>query len=899
MTPLVLIGEYAGGGDYQEEFDNLWNYKRSVDTDVYGLFTLNAKDSDTRDTFALRTRFTFQYVRPNLVTGTDQVQHPVNQMVFSLEPDTFHQHVSAMGEKAQSSDGTGIQHILDYVDWSRTSGNWETGRTAGWPSYYRFRYVDENGKIQGSHKQTISSGFHDAFYIDDEGKIKSGTVKNYGNFAVGESGLSKIFDQFIFKAYYDNTDNLSEEQLEGIGGATGPDRRIGELFLNSYLNTPGSSFEQFYSSGITIESISCAADNLLATLDSNGSVRIIGGKDTLAFPVDSAREIVYFDKDDVADGFFTDESGTPQVITNEGFVQVCAAGGGNNTGTPVTVWAVHESGKLYGADWASSITYDTNQDRWKRIDPWSDAKKTIINPEWMKKQDRVNDAQISCHSGTDGLDPTNFKIFCCTTDGTTIRDNGLALAIANNIRRIPVNPETGERFPVVDMQPTYGAGGVATCVDTTYIPPNNESIGIRDNRPLYKTDIVLMAPSFPEDANTIYAASYLQQFIDRYFRYWKSEKASDDGSVLDDWSYSENEFVDNEVMDILFKENSRGVTYHVPPVTVGHNRASVWLQTGHSGGDSGYLACFQGRSRTALESDAAGFNVGPFYPVYHIDGQYFGHTGAARYTGSTSEGYYWGLNFGTGVNATVFTTIPIIPDEEGTAATTKDIESVTWTASSIATVQTLLGITYSEVGEVGQGFGNPINKVDIPPNIHDREFQSKYATVFGLYDSYPEYEYTWFHNENIHHMTKGYTAPSNNSFPGDSNYDWGAAMVQIFAACGANKEYPKSRDVKTGEFFYDPIVQLNCGGDGVSVQTRSGRIDSSSYRVLTQDANVLHPAWEPVVPKYYYDVGDLYPGFNLPEGDLDGEVPFPEEGYSGPALLLPQVHHKYYNISGP
>jgi hypothetical protein len=894
MTPLVLIGEYAGGGDYQEEFDNLWNYKRSVDTDVYGLFTLNAKDADTRDTFSLRTRFVLQFRRNNEVTGIDQIQHPVNQMVFSTSPDTFHQHVSAMGEKAQSAEGAGgIQHFMDFVDWSATSSLWETGRTAGWPSYYRFRYVDENGKVKGSHKQTITSGFHDAWYIDDEGKVKSGTVKNYGNLSVGDTGLSVIFDMLIFKEYYDNPDNISEDQLFAIGGVTGPDRRIGEIFLNSYLNTPGSSFEQFYDAGITIESISGAADNLLVTLDSNGTIRILGGQDPNAFPSTTSRELVYLDKDDVADGFFTDETGTPQQITNEGFVQVCAAGGGNNSGTPVTVWGIHESGKLYGADWMNSITLDTDQNRWKRIYPWLDEEKTIINPEWMTKQDRLNISTLSCANGTNGTTPNDFRIFCATTDGTTKRENGLALAIANNIRRIPIDPSTGNRFPVLDMQPTYGAAGVVTCLDTTYTPPNNESIGIKDNRPLYKTDVVLMGTVLIEDGAYFYPSCYLQQLMDRYFRYWKSEKASSDASVLDDWSYSENEFVDNEVMDILFKENSMGVTYHVPPVTVGHNRQSVWIQTGHNGGDSGYLACFQGRDRPETESDSAGFSVKPFYPVYHIGGPYFGHTGASNYTGSTGEGSYWGLNFGTGWSALVNHENPL---EESTI---KDIISTSWSASSIPTLYTIFGITYAEVGEVGQGFGNPIDKVDIPPNFHDKEFGGSYFTSFGLYDSFPEYEYTWFHNENVHYMTKGYTAPNNNSVPGDADYDWGAAMVQIFATCGANKEYPKSRNVKTGEFFYDPIVQLNCGGDGVSVQTRSGRIDSASYRILTQDANVLHPAWEPVVSKYEYDVGDLYPGFNLPEGDLNGEVPDPEAGYTGPLLLVPHLHHKYYNISGP
>ena len=427
MTPLVFVGEF-GGSVPVTQFNNIWNYLREVDTDVYGLVTLNARtgtvpqlnplsNNHTRDSTSLRSRLVAQFIRnqnnASFGTGKDQIQPPINQMTSDSAIATrLSQRTSAYGEKAIGADtDAGIVHFYDFVDWNN-------GRTADWPTYYKFPDVGDDGKVKNVSKQTLSSGFHEGFFITDDGKLRSAVTKNYSSPNVGGAGVCTMFQYFMFQEYYENYADLVDAEKTGVGGETGPDRRIGEMFINEDLVTAGSSLEQFYDAGITLESVSCASDNCVATLNSKGTIRVIGGRQMGAFPTDNVRETVYFDKDDVANGFFADESGTPQEITNEGFVKVCVAGGGTNVYTPVTIWGVHESGKLYGADWPSSITFDVPLNRWKRIEPWLDVNKTQINPEWMKKPGRESIQNvISCPSGTDGVNRRNFDVFCWTKNG--------------------------------------------------------------------------------------------------------------------------------------------------------------------------------------------------------------------------------------------------------------------------------------------------------------------------------------------------------------------------------------------------------------------------------------------------------------------------------------------------
>lgn len=208
---------------------------------------------------------------------------------------------------------------------------------------------------------------------------------------------------------------------------------------------------------IVYESIDLQGDLILATLDSNGTVRFVYVDAITANNNNITPNFwLYFGAED-ATNYLIGSDGNFYAGQNEGFVSVKCTGGYG--GTPTVIWCLHENGTLYGTE-LRTATKINKFNFLEKIDPQ--------DPNFGKN---INDRILQ---GKDAY-PNTFQ---------TSTSGGSRNFIKTILNKIPKD-EQGVRFPVVDLLGGYASLGGCVCVNTKYTGSENELI------PYQEPEIVL------------------------------------------------------------------------------------------------------------------------------------------------------------------------------------------------------------------------------------------------------------------------------------------------------------------------------------------------------------------------------------------------------------------------
>ena len=624
--PKPTLGDdVIGASGATTEFNNTLDYKRWVDGDIYGLVILSNDDDTTRDDFRSRARtqrYPFQEptgVMPNSHhTGFNAAPRQTN----SLGSEGFAGYIIGAGAAGKVPDAggnmiIGYDHQCEVIDAQPFGGLGRTSRQTKRPSITKFVHWD-GSQVQGSREYTFAHGFNNGMYIDNEGKLKANISVGYG---APEPGVATpIDDALCFSEIYDPNGPFSLDS-----GFFAPiDTRIGELFFNSD--------DPRFDPDIRAISVARAADQALAVLCSDGGIRVLAITDPSSFPSNSQySSLCYWDKDDVAAGFFTNEDGTPAVIANNNFASVQISGGGAG-GQGVVVWAIDKQGNLFGADvWTqveNQVTQsEVNRGQRRKMKPIPPRVSSTTNPNWMTFKEKAMTATANL-TLPDGLGEQPFLVdlsgkgSCLRPDHElhpafleTAGDgdefgvaNGMAFSIAQTIRRIPVPAGATARMRALEVKPGYGNGGCVLCVDETTTPQPTLPSGITTevDRPLYKAEIVALGafgsgqvtgPVSPREVGgesahpELTGAVGIQRLLDTQVRRYGSSGPTGSSSNTGGWTYPANTEYDKDLEKYLFTdEDDSGNTWFCPPVVVSHSRAMTGIMTGQNAGKNSMQA---------------------------------------------------------------------------------------------------------------------------------------------------------------------------------------------------------------------------------------------------------------------------------------------------------------------
>ena len=425
-------------------------------------------------------------------------------------------------------------------------------------SLHKYQWFDfRNNVVKGSLNISIAAGYGGAVQIDQTSRKLNAPRAGY---TVVPGIASPIYDLLISRPTATELESqnpyLVETNANGIKIA-----KIRELFSND-LNGDGSAI---VSSENTVQfvSIDASVDQTLVTLDDKGSIRILYNYDISAEGFISAIAdhwtwLAYFDKEWIANGFLTDETGEPAFIENKDFVSVTVSGG---LGTFIYVWCLHKSGKLYGVE----ITTAAEQVAGPRPNPANKPKEKFIvpgnassgrNPEFGKAEFNAGDPYSS------GLRPDEYQIYFNYSNGIPISsvNNGVCKEIAYVLNFIPkIN---NYRFPVISVWGGYHTGGVLVCIDPTYIgylPSISET-----NYPAQMCEIVKLQKIRTFTEKTERLLSKIQRYKAIY------------NSGTQTWSYINNPDLDIDIYNNIFgiTENINGTNQiiYVPPRCVSIQR---------------------------------------------------------------------------------------------------------------------------------------------------------------------------------------------------------------------------------------------------------------------------------------------------------------------------------------
>ena len=634
VTKPTLGDGIIGASGATTAFNNTLGYKRWLDADIYGVVILSDDDDTTRDDFRAKPRtqrYPFQEstgIMPNSHhTGFNAEPRQTN----SLGSEGFAGFLFGMGAAGKLPESnTGVQwvdyeHQIDVMDAQPFGGGGRTSRQTKRPSITKFVHWD-GSQVQGSREYTFAHGFNNGMYIDNEGKLKANISVGYGSPAPGIA--TPIDDALCFAEIYDPKGPFSLQ-----GGFNQPiDLRIGELFFNSD--------DPRFNPDIRAISVARAADQAMAVLCDDGGIRVLAVTDSSSIPAAGQYSgLCYWDKDDVAAGFFTNEDGTPAVIANNNFASVQITGGGAG-GQAVIVWAIDKQGNMFGADVWTQIENQVTQselDRGqrKKMRPIPPRVSNETNENWMtfKESSMTATANLTLPDGLgEGAIITSFfsKVSCLRPDhdlhpaleetagedderGVT---NGLAFSIAQSIRRIPVPAGATARMRALEVKPGYGNAGCVLCVDESTTPQPTLPSGITTevDRPLYKAEIVALGfwgqnvtgPIVSEEFAGISSHPQLingvgvQRLLDQKVRRYGSSGPTGSSSNTGGWTYPANTAYDKDLEKYLFTdEDDSGNTWFCPPVVVSHSRSQTAIMTGQNAGKNSMQALIASSPREA------------------------------------------------------------------------------------------------------------------------------------------------------------------------------------------------------------------------------------------------------------------------------------------------------------
>lgn len=454
------------------------------------------------------------------------------------------------------SGGSALDGLSSFYD----IGGTQLVDTPGWeriqPSIInKYQWFDfKSNSVMGSNQQSIAAGYSGSTFIG-QSKRKINTPRVSYTSSAGKA--SAIYDLILTNptatAIESKNPNLVETNSSGIKIA-----KIREYFSNDLngdgiVDVPADERLEFYS-------IDQSTDQVLATLDKQGSIRIAYCTDFSAAGSSSLgnswESLVYFDKEWIGDGFLTDDFGNPVFIENRDFTSVTATGG---VGTlPIYVWCLHKNGKLYGVELTSAVTRDESG-RWKK------KQKFVINGNSSSGRHPNFGTAGGVPSGSQlnsNYDQSKQLYTYINQVPVSIVPNGYCKEIAYFLNRIPkVN---GVRFPVVSVYGGYHTGGVATCINpnyTGYLPTPADNF----KHPVQMCEIVKFQDLDTSVSDTAKLLSKIQKYSASY------------DSVNKIWSYAINSKFDQEAYDGIFgvtitTANGNTELVYVPPRCVSIGR---------------------------------------------------------------------------------------------------------------------------------------------------------------------------------------------------------------------------------------------------------------------------------------------------------------------------------------
>ena len=291
------------------------NLKRYVDGDIYGFSALTNNDPNSRDEVA-QFGFWGEYDEPGNTGGKNSVP--------------WKGKLVACGAIGKSGFGN-IPQLTSPFDVMDTGGG-----EVKQPTINKYQWWNPNisggGAVVGSNQQTFSAAYHDIHYINPAGKLRT--------FSTSYSRKGAIHKMFF---------NLGPRLQFGC------DHRIFELWQED-PNGYG------YNPDLVLKHICCAADECIMTLDTNGTIRIVqsgtsGVNINETMGPDEEWKVVYFDKEDLEDHFWIDETGTPVELENVDFVD-CWCSGGGTPAQGICVWALKKDGTLYFQSMHAMVWHD-------------------------------------------------------------------------------------------------------------------------------------------------------------------------------------------------------------------------------------------------------------------------------------------------------------------------------------------------------------------------------------------------------------------------------------------------------------------------------------------------------------------------------------------------------------
>lgn len=555
-------------------YDNGMTMFRFIDSDIYGFVVERNPDPFAIDNYYPE----YPYTGDRTLTNFGDLFEFLNVM---SDLTTWDSGLAgrvflggALGKKADSSGAgqygeTGSDERIWSENWAElsTSGN----QTA---SFYDIADTARRGVGSGFTKPSTLSKYQWFDFTENKvkGAIKQSIAAGYGGSTVIETGLFKV--NVPRTGYTTNADttaaqysliianptpveiaaknpNLVSVNAQGITYA-----QVRELFSN---DLDGNSVDDV-ENPVRFVSIDQSVDMTIATLDENGSIRILFSSDASAEANASRGKewqwLTYFDKEWIGEGFLTDEDGNAVFIENENFVSVTATNGLGNS--LVYVWCLHESGRLYGVELTTAVdsTGGVYRKREKFITPGDPS--SGRNPNFGKVPSPPTPAAPPSTTM-----PDEFRQYY-TWSGNNVTaavDNGTCKEIAYVLNLIP--KIDGVRFPVTSVFGGYHSGGVLTCIDpryTGYLPTQNDNF----NHPAQMCEIVKLQKINTFDVQTERLLSKVQRYVATY------------DTNTETWSYSENPNLDQQLYDTIFgvtlEVNGTNQLVYVPPRCVSIQR---------------------------------------------------------------------------------------------------------------------------------------------------------------------------------------------------------------------------------------------------------------------------------------------------------------------------------------
>lgn len=348
--------------------------------------------------------------------------------------------------KANTTLGASESRQCSFYEFGESARRGADSKRVTPSSLHKYQWFDfTTNEVKGSNKYSIAAAYGGSTYITENGGID---VPRTGYTTTpGRSGA--IYDLFLRKPTVQQLQDKNPTLVttDDDGNLIAPIRELFGL-----------------ADGGKYVSIDQSTDQVLATLDDKGTIRILYSGDGTAEAIASTSPganngewqwLQYFDKDWIAEGFLTDETGEPVFIENKDFVSVTATLG--LTSNPIYIWCLHKSGKLYGVELKSTMKAGTNNISLKKQkfvidgDPASG-----IHPDF---------GTANVGSGLSHIDPYG-QVYTTVGGIKTAVPNGTCKEIGYILNLIPkVN---GVRFPVISVYGNYANYGILTCVDPNY-----------------------------------------------------------------------------------------------------------------------------------------------------------------------------------------------------------------------------------------------------------------------------------------------------------------------------------------------------------------------------------------------------------------------------------------------